>query len=163
MLPRLHDPTPTALPAGGSRRCVRRAMSFTYQIHREQRLAVAVSPAKLTSAEISAGMRQVFGDPAWQPGFDIIWDGRQIEQLLLTPEDIPEIMAVVEELSSRSGTGRSAVVVLRFMDYANARLFSARNRSPRGRNVRLFNTMAEAVTWLGVPPELVEADGSPGG
>lgn len=118
------------------------------------RLALAVARDTVSGPDILEAMHSIFEHQDWRPGFDVLWDGRMIDALVLLPEDIESIITMTATLRNQMGKGKSAVVTSRLPDYGPARLLQVRNETTAVRDIRLFTTMAEAVAWLGIPHHL---------
>lgn len=128
-------------------------MAFTYQIYPALRFGRATLAGTVTGAEIGEAMTALFRDPRWESGFDVLWDGRQVQQLLLEMKDVQEIATLTEALREPMGEGRAAVVTTRDLDFVSGQLLLARSRRRPGRVVRFFERIEDALAWLGVPEE----------
>ncbi|HYE57181.1 MAG TPA: hypothetical protein VD948_01700 [Rhodothermales bacterium] len=106
----------------------------------------------MTNATVIDVAHALFQHEGWEPGFDAVWDGRKITQLLLDENDVDEIVAQSQALSGVMRGGRAAVVVPREVDWIMARLFLLRARHP-DRERLTFHTLEEAMAWLDTPPE----------
>lgn len=92
-------------------------------------------------------MRALYLHPAWKPGFQALWDARDISQLLLSPHDTERVVALMRDLDPQMGNGRAAFVVSREIDYIIARLLIYRGLDSQ-RERRTFVTIEEAEAWL---------------
>ena len=122
-------------------------MPFSYRIDRPNRLAVIELSGTTTGETLLAAHRAVAADPAWQPGFDRLWDYRRIKVLVLLPDDVA--MLKEEMRDERYRAGRSASVVESDLQLSIALLFRAMTKQWP---VNVFGTLDEALTWLREPP-----------
>ena len=127
-------------------------MGYTVRIDPERRRGYVEIEGDVTKATVIDVARALFQHEGWVPGFDAVWDGRKITQLLLDEDDVAEIVAQSQALSERMGGGRAAVVVPREVDWIMARLFLLRAHHP-DRQRRTFHTLEEAMAWLDMPAE----------
>ena len=119
-------------------------MPHTIQIYPAQRLARVVMTGVVTVQDVVGALRDYTADPAWEPGFDRLWDARGIRSLHLGPEDVAKIRSIWYERSAQIGDGRLALVTVREIDTSMAHLFRRLIH-----NTRVFASIDEALAWLG--------------
>lgn len=95
-------------------------------------------------------MQAVYEAPGWAPGFDALWDARRVSALVMTEQDVHDIVARTQAYMSRMGPGRGAFVLAREVDWMIARLLIHRAASP-DRARRMFDTIEAALAWLDAP------------
>ena len=125
-------------------------MAHTLLVAPERRLAVIWLDGSVATDDIVAGLSALVARPAWEPAFDLVWDGRGIEMLLVDEAGLDAISTLTDAIRERLGTGRSAVVVRRDIDRAIAKLIRFRGRE-RKREFRVFDALDEALAWIGQP------------
>ncbi|GIV57549.1 MAG: hypothetical protein KatS3mg042_0462 [Rhodothermaceae bacterium] len=102
---------------------------------------------EVTSEDLIHTNVQLYNDPAWQPGFQELWHGLDIDTLDLDWDTLRDVVEMEEEARSVIGFGRCALVGWRDIDLAMAKAFQAMMASS-GREVRLFRDLSEACAWL---------------
>lgn len=102
----------------------------------------------VTWAEIAAAMRALYGRSESTPHDYVLWDGRRITTLTVSPEDLPEIQRLRDELKAGFDGGKTAAVMVRGPDQTLARLFGSQVRKTR-RQHRVFASMDDALAFLG--------------
>ena len=135
-------------------------MPYSYQIAPEHQFVYARIEGAVDGPECAAAVRQLFADDAWSPEYDVLWDGRQITQLVLGPDDFDTLLHTVADRMD----GRDALVVERVVDIAAAELYAVLARR-RDAETRVFQSIKEALEYLGRPrlPESISADGTSSG
>jgi hypothetical protein len=126
-------------------------MAYAYQIYPALRFGRVTFTGTVNGASIREAMTSLFNDARWEPGFDVLWDGRKVQRLLLEMKDVQEIADLTGMLREEMGEGRAAVITTRDVDYMSGQLLLARSRRRPGRVVRFFERIEEALAWLGIP------------
>jgi hypothetical protein len=122
-------------------------MAYPYTIHSERRLARVTLPDSVVGSEIASTMLALYADPEWQPGFDVVWDGREIAELFLEPGDQLGFVRLIEDNLQRAGRGVDVIVVTRALDVAMANVYRGfARRGPRAAHV--CSTEGEAAALL---------------
>jgi hypothetical protein len=122
-------------------------MALTYSIDPKRRRVTVVATAQPTFEQWVLVHDAFLHDPAFRPGYDILWDRRAYT----SAPDRAYIERVVQwwrDHQATLGEGRIATVV---PDAAAAAYGMARMAEILGRaesNLRAFNDLAEAVRWL---------------
>lgn len=125
-------------------------MGFDYGINAAKKRGTVTLQGAVTADDIDAAVCAVFTDADWQPGFNTLWDCRQIKQLEVEWEGAQQVTQRLAELQERRGPGRVAVVAHRAVDESIAQLFRATSSTPQ-REIRVFRSMKQAVAWLEEP------------
>ncbi len=123
-------------------------MSYLCRVLPDHHLGVALFSGPLTVDDFHGVLNQLYGNPAWKPGFDALWDAREVTELVLDEQDVSTVVHHIQRLADRKGPGRTAFVVPRDVDYAIARLLIWLTRNER-RQRKAFRQMEEALVWLG--------------
>jgi hypothetical protein len=123
-------------------------MAFSYLIDSANRLATGTLSGSVSGAEIASGMRAVYHDPAWQSGFDMLWEATGIQELLIERHDLGDLVKLHREFAVRAGTGMEIIVVTRSIDRVMAKVYSVMMRN-EARRVRVCRSVAEAAQFLG--------------
>lgn len=111
----------------------------------------------VTGGDLSRAVGRLLRDPAWVPGYGVLWDVRGAARLWLEPADVGLAATFPARFGARRGGGRDAVLVGRDAWEDLARLFAVKTRGCPGQETRVFRDAAAAAAWLGVPPELLGA------
>src|SRR5918994_709151 len=106
-------------------------MVFTYVVDPARKLVTVTMSGTVRGEDIAATVGAIYFDPAWVPGFGVLYDARAITELLLDPEDMPRIVAAQAEHQSRGGTGIDVILVTRALDYAMAQMYEKLARGTR--------------------------------
>ena len=122
-------------------------MPFKYQIDRKQSLAIITLWGRADGAHLEAAVTTLESDEAWSPAFDRIWDGSGISMLDLTPEAVETLGGLARK--DHGSVRRAAVVASREVVELAATVFKFSLR--RDRPIEIFQTLEEALTWLGKP------------
>jgi hypothetical protein len=123
-------------------------MAFSYLIDSANRLATGTLSGSVSGAEIASGVRAVYHDPAWQAGFDMLWEATGIQELLIERHDLGDLVKLHREFAVRAGTGMEIIVVTRSIDRVMAKVYSVMMRN-EARRVRVCRSVAEAAQLLG--------------
>ena len=125
-------------------------MAYTYRISDDDRLAHLTFTGTVNGPDLVHALTDLYADPAWQAGYNTIWDFRAISQLLLEEGDFKLLVGLDFEFMHLAGNGCDAIVVARDLDRFMGKLFLylARN-APR--RTALFDRMEDARQWLGLP------------
>ena len=127
-------------------------MQYRFRIDAAHRLALAEISGPVDGPMCLAAIVALHADPAWDPAYDVIWDGRGITELVLGTEDVKRNV----EAKSVDSYGRDLIVVSRDIDYLAARLEAHLART-RGKEMRVFRSLDDALAVLGMdelPPAL---------
>lgn len=133
-------------------------MPYSYQIAPEHKLVYARIEGAVHGTDCAAAVRQLFADETWSPEYDVLWDGRQITQLILEPKDFDTLLHTIADRME----GRDALVVERVVDIAAAELYAVLARR-RNAETRVFQSIKDALDYLGRPrlPESIVVDDAP--
>lgn len=123
-------------------------MPYSCRIEPEQRLGITTLRGSLTVDDFLEALRALYQHDAWRPGFDALWDGRGVRELVLGEEDVAAIVGRVRQLTDRMGSGRAAFVVPREIDHLIAQLILHLTETER-RQRKTFQSMPAALVWLG--------------
>ena len=122
-----------------------RTLVFSCAIDPASRLACIRMWGVVTGPEMLEAARSVHEDPAWQPGFDVVWDCSAVRSHDVVPADIEPL--VREEAAS--GDGRDVLVCSpSTSDRAIKEMIAAFCRR-RGKDVTVCTSLAEALGALG--------------
>ena len=123
-------------------------MAHQYRIDGEQRLALVTVSGSISGTQLARLTRTLYEEPAWEAGYDAIWDFTGITELLLEKNDITDLIDVDQEYAHISAGGRDVFIVSRDLDYAMGRIHSAfARKGPRESHV--CRSMDEAFALLG--------------
>ena len=127
-------------------------MSAYYLIDEGQRAVFSHASGVLAFADVCDHMDRLVADARFQPDMRQIIDFSDITKVELTGDQI-------RELANRKvfGTGSSrAFVAPNDAVYGLARMFQAHRESNSETGIAVFRGMADAVSWIGLPADLVD-------
>lgn len=124
-------------------------MAFSYVIAPSRHLGVAGLTGRVDAQVYADAMRSLYGDADWQPGMKALWDLRYVDELIVTPDDLPGMVELVDALRERLGDGRAAFVAPHEPVHSIASLLLLRTRVPE-RERRVFRQIDDALVWLDV-------------
>ena len=122
-------------------------MSFTCRVDKTQKTGFVTLDGVINCDTFIGVMETLYRHPDWRPGYSALWDGREIKQLLIDPDDLKRILAIILEYRPMVGPGRAAFVMPRDLDYVITRLVLHRGGTPE-RERRTFPRLEPALEWL---------------
>lgn len=130
-------------------------MPFEIKIHPGKGIGVIQVAGDVDTNTILDVFDALVTSDRWTPGFDMLWNCRAVESLVVAPSETDAIVRRLTELDPRIGRGRSAIVVERDIDRCFAQLMMCKKQDS-GRERRLFDSAGLALRWLegqDAPPE----------
>lgn len=127
-------------------------MPADYRIHPASQLIVSRAHGIFTFAEMRAHILGMASDPAFDADFSHLLDGRDIDVLEVTSEQMVELASI----GSVKPSSRRALVAGRTCVYGLFRMYQAYRTSLGDTGVRVFSSVAEGIEWL----DLEDADDS---
>ncbi len=124
-------------------------MAYTYRIDEHLGLGTIAFTDFVTRQDLADAHRRLLDDPAWQPGFACVWDGRAIGTFVLSIDDLLDVAAQAQQHAARRGEGRTAMIVSRELLFQVAGLLAGLMHREH-RPVRVFKSMDRAADWLDV-------------
>jgi len=131
--------------------------TFKYRIDPENRLGVARLRGPITGADLLESVETFLGDPALRDGYKILADYTAVLTVDIDPSEARDIAQALFGHRSRLESGQTAAVVSDKLHYLIGELLITAGRLGRTR-VPIFNSMPDALTWLGVPEDLATPD-----
>lgn len=125
------------------------SMTYRYEIDRERKLVTAIIEGDVTPDDFAGLLRAYRTDPAFEPGYARLWDGRGIRSLAADAPGLLRLAAVIREMQPDPIPARIAVVVSLNV-YYDAGLYV--RLMARMAETRLFHSMETAYQWLRVVP-----------
>jgi hypothetical protein len=123
-------------------------LAFQYWIDPAESRVFVTATRRATSAESTQFLDALTADPAYRPGFDVVYDRRAVSE----PEEDEAVQAMVDYLAvhpDRFVGSRWAIVVAPDVRSARASLTFADLIDLAARiEVRVFLRMNEAIAWL---------------
>lgn len=113
---------------------------------------------KITAQGFSKFLQDLLALPSWRQGMPILSDYREADAGGLSTEDIRSMAAEYARLSDRIGPGRSALVVAESLEYGIARMWISWTEMKTTREIRVFQSLAEASAWLASESEDARGD-----
>jgi hypothetical protein len=111
-----------------------------------RRVVIVTALGRVTGHQIADTLQAVYNDPNWQSGYDVIWDGSGITELVMEPPDIPALVALQRDLAPRAGQGRDVIIAHRAIDDMMAQIYIMAARSVRP--AQLARSLSEAFRIL---------------
>jgi hypothetical protein len=99
-------------------------IAFRVAVDPSRRLATVTFTGTLTGNEIARAIESVYQDPAWQRGFDVLYDGTAVTELLLERTDQKWFVALQREYASVAGSGVDVILVSRELDRVMAEIYA---------------------------------------
>ena len=103
-------------------------MVFPYSLDNARRVAIVTFSGTVRGHDIADTMDMLYRDPAWQYGFDTLWDGTNVTELLFEKDDLPGFVALQQRYVTVSGPGRDIVVAIRPIDQMIAQIYVAMSK-----------------------------------
>jgi hypothetical protein len=119
-------------------------MPIESRIDPGRRLVVTVAEGTLTGDEVRANQRSLDADPAFDPGYDHLFDLSGVSELRVPSDQLRELAAVT---LFEPGSRRAVVAPEDVMGALVRRYGSLRDLSDEA--LRVFRTLREALAWLG--------------
>jgi hypothetical protein len=135
-------------------------MPVRYEVSADGKFVRATATGELKVEEIHGFIKAVAEDDRIKPGFLELFDVRRISASQVKPESFARIRQLVMDNPKRLPGSQLAIVVATGSSYDKARQYEAA-ASPDVENVIVFNDMATAEVWLGIPDMKTEPSGSP--
>jgi hypothetical protein len=107
------------------------AAGFPYSVDESKRLVTVPIFGSVHGTQIAATYTAIYSDPAYKSGFDILWDGSTITELLFERDDLPSFVRLNKEFSNLASAGRDIILVARMLDKAMADMYAVMMRSQR--------------------------------
>ena len=125
-------------------------MPSTYHVDPEQELILVRPTGRFTEEEFIQLCRALYDDPDREPQFAVIWDTRDIDELVMDADVIPEYKSFLRENEDRLTQGPIAIIA----DRALTRTFASMLTQVGNKHVgayEIFSTPDEAAQWIGLP------------
>lgn len=123
-------------------------MAFTCTVDEKSHLGVAHVSGAVDIDQLLQIMQTLIEDPAWKPGFDVLWDGLRITELVVSKAELEQVAELSRKLTSRLGPGKTAFLVSEDKEQGITRMMNELAQI-EGRERRVFATLAAAKVWLG--------------
>lgn len=101
----------------------------------------------VTAKTLGRALADLVSSCPWRHEFHTLWNGLAIDEVILTPEGLNDLVALSDRLQDEMGPGREAVVMAPDMSRTWAGLF-ARSHETALRQRRLFHATEPACMWL---------------
>lgn len=121
-------------------------MPISYEVNAPDRVVVVRLDGSLAVTDYAETARRALEDPAFEPGYGIVVDGRALEPLP-SVEDLRGLVSVAQELRGR-GVAPFAVVTASDLQYLVGRLFATLASATINLETRVFRTMDSAHEWV---------------
>jgi hypothetical protein len=123
-------------------------MAFVCEVDRQQRLGVAQVTGTVDVDQLLQIIHTLLDDPDWEPGYDVLWDGRRITEFFVSEDEMAKVAATGRGRMEQVGGGKTAFVVEPGKVEDLTRLYASLAADPR-RERRIFADVPEALDWLG--------------
>lgn len=123
-------------------------MAFRHAFLPELHLAILEFYGYVDGPQLKDATIALFTDPDWVTGYRQIVDGRAITEFVVQPHELTDLSKL--GLEPVAGTGPVAVVQRRWLVRLIGELVL--RITPSDRPTRIFDDLAPALSWLGLPP-----------
>lgn len=122
-------------------------MAYSCAVETKRALGVITLSGSVDDNELVEAMRDLYFSEGWRRGFNILWDGTDIAELVIDRPGLEQIIEETGEFQNRIGPGKSAFVVRRQLDESMAKIILRMTRTSE-RERRLFRKTKDALDWL---------------
>jgi hypothetical protein len=122
-------------------------MPFPYVIDSQRRFSRITLSGRVSGDAIADTMRSLYLDPEWQYGFNTLWDGRRITELLFAHDDLKKFAELQFELVDHAGPGVDVLLMTRELDRVTAEAY-AKFAEKSTRHAVVCSTESEALAIL---------------
>ncbi len=133
-------------------------MPILYRIDAANRVVWARGWGVLTDRELLEAVRAARGDPRFDATFHELADQRAVNSAALTVAGLRQVAA--QRLYARDS--RRAVVTGDPASFGMARIYQAWKDGPAESGMLVCEDLAEALSWLGLPPDWQPPPAEPG-
>lgn len=136
-------------------------MPWSATVDPDLRVGMVRATGYVTGRDIFLANEALYSDPAWQPGFDELWDCSDISEFVVDLDELKDVAAMEVEGKDRVGNGRVALVmtreVVQMVGYLYRRLVVESERP-----VEVVQTLEAGAAWLGLDgvPDWLRAPGA---
>jgi hypothetical protein len=123
-------------------------MPYLASVDPDLRLGLATVRGATFGCDLAEANEALYQNPKWQPGFDELWRCDAITEFVVLPSELKEVVEMETANAARVGTGRVALVITREVVQMIGELYQ---HLVADRDVEIFETLDEAVSWLGLP------------
>ena len=124
-------------------------MEITTRIDAAAGLRSLVISGAVTFDELTAALRTIYQDPAFQPEHNSLWDLRRADVTAIDAAQVRGLTDLVRKRWGSSGRPRAAIVVVREFDFGLARMYELRLDSLGSGEVQVFRCIDDAHEWFG--------------
>ena len=118
-------------------------------IDRGRNLVVHKMTEAIDQLEVSQALETVYGDPK-STRMAVLWDARDADLSVMSHDDAWEMAGAVERFYGKMGSGKTAFLTSRKVDFGVARMLqSLIDAIPR--DLQVFDNLEEALDWLQRP------------
>jgi len=125
-------------------------MPSAYHIDPEQAFILVRPTGRVTEQTFIQLCRAFYNDPDRAPEFSVIWDTRDIDELVMDADVIPNYKAFLRENEDRLTQGPIAIVADRALTTTFASMLIQVGNERVG-TYEMFTTLEAAAEWIGVP------------
>lgn len=122
-------------------------MAYSCAIETKRGLGVITLTGSVDDNDLVEAMRDLYSSGGWRRGFNILWDGTGIAELVIDRPGLDQIVEETGEFQNRIGSGKSAFVVRRQLDESMTKIILRMTRTSE-RERRLFRNTKDALDWL---------------
>lgn len=125
-------------------------MPSTYHVDPEQEFIFVRPTGRFTDKAFIQLCRVLYDDPDREPRFAVIWDTRDIDELVMDADVIPEYKAFLRENEDRLTQGPIAIIADRALTTTFASMLTQVGKKYVGK-YEIVSTPEEATRWIGLP------------
>lgn len=127
-------------------------MAIQYHIDKMAKMVYVDFTGKVEDQTLMQNLTQIFADPDFEVGMDILCDYRKVSQFDVSSLGMRGSAGLMTRIEGAGSSWKMAMVAPQDVVYGMARMYQAfRAGSPE--DVMVFREILEARHWLGLPDE----------
>ncbi len=111
------------------------------------RLLVTRAIGALRLSDLQEHRKALLADPGFDPGFNHLFDLREVERIAFSSEDVVQATLV----RAFSESSRRAIVAPQDVSFGLSRMYEL-HREDHSESIRIFRDLDQALQWLGLDP-----------
>lgn len=125
------------------------AMPCTATVDSALRLGMVRAAGRVTGHDLLKANEALYSHPAWEPGFDELWDCIHITEFVVDLDEIQAVADMEVEGRDRVGQGRVALAITRSVVEMIGDLYKALVEEG-DRSIEVVRTVGAGAGWLGL-------------
>ena len=133
-------------------------MGVTVHVNSENRIGLIRQTGRVELPDLLESVQRLLTTLDWLPGYDIVWDCRQVTELVIGHEAASYMVAALRDIQPLIGDGRSAIVVPADIAPLFERMMLLERQPDSLRERRVFQTVGAAMRWLTASDEMPDVE-----